>query len=130
MWRPDPYADGLDGSLNVLLIEDDPRRHEVFLDLLEGHRVTVVATSTGGLTETTQSAYGLVLLDLDLADGVGKGVRVAEALSESASATAHLIVHSMNICWLRDAGMQSPVFAHARSSTCVARWSSTTGPKL
>jgi CheY-like chemotaxis protein len=95
-------------KLNILIVEDDPKRYLVFDKIFEQHRVTKATTARAGCRALRRDTFDLILLDHDLepthytessaAEGTGREVAYAVAALDAPPMT---IVHS----WNHDGGL-------------------------
>jgi len=83
--------------MKILVVEDDSPRQNFFSDVLSEYTPTFVTTSVEAIELVKQQAFDLIFLDMDLDDGLERGLDVARMLKGTPNSYADVIVHSMNI---------------------------------
>ena len=81
----------------ILIIEDNGSRQNFFREVLSGYDLAFTTTSTKAIDLLKQTSFDLIFLDMDLDDGLGRGLDVARMLKSTPNSYADVIVHSMNI---------------------------------
>ena len=83
-------------KLRVLIVEDSFERQNRLLNLFAELECEVAESGRVAIERVLVEAYDLVCLDYDLADRL-TGAEVAVALKKGPSASALVMVHSMNL---------------------------------
>jgi len=81
----------------ILIVEDNGSRQDFFRDVLSEYALVFTTTSTAAIDLLKQQTFDFIFLDMDLDDGLGRGLDVARVLKETPNSYADVIVHSMNI---------------------------------
>jgi len=81
----------------ILIVEDNGSRQDFFRDILSEYTLLFTTTSTEAIKLLKQQSFDLIFLDMDLDDGLGRGLDVARMLKGTPNSYADVIVHSMNI---------------------------------
>ena len=81
--------------MTILLVEDNEIRAGELKRTLSEHEVTHVTSSRVALEALSSSSFEAVFLDMDLDDGIGAGLKVAEWLGRS-NTRPRIVIHSMN----------------------------------
>jgi DNA-binding response OmpR family regulator len=83
--------------MKVLVLDDEPHRHQIFREHLSAEDVRYVWTAVEAVQALLSEHFDLVLLDHDLGlDDPGDGCDVAQSLVETPNSEAIVIVHSDN----------------------------------
>ena len=81
----------------ILIVEDNDTRQDFFRDILSEHDLVFTTTSVEAIELLKQKLFDLIFLDMDLADGLGRGLDVVRTLEGTPNYYPDVIVHSMNI---------------------------------
>jgi len=81
----------------ILIVEDNDTRQDFFRDTLAGYSLVFTTTSVEAIELLKQKSFDLIFLDMDLDDGLGRGLDVARTLKGTPNSHSDVIVHSMNI---------------------------------
>ncbi len=81
----------------ILIVEDNDTRQDFFRDALVGYDLAFTTTSVDAIELLKQKSFDLIFLDMDLDDGLGRGLDVARTLKGNPDTFSDVIVHSMNI---------------------------------
>ena len=81
----------------ILIVEDDDTRQNFFRNILAGYDLVFTTTSVEAIDLLKQKSFDLIFLDMDLDDGLGRGLDVARTLKGNLNTYSDVIVHSMNI---------------------------------
>jgi len=81
----------------VLIVENNASRQDFFRDILSECTLAFTTTSTAAIDLLKRQSFDLIFLDMDLDDGLGRGLDVARMVKETPNSYAGVIVHSMNI---------------------------------
>ena len=82
--------------MKILIVEDNDSRQDFFRDILSEYNPAFTTTSVGAIALLEQKSFDLIFLDMDLDDGLGRGLDVAQHLKQ-AQLFCDVVVHSMNI---------------------------------
>ena len=83
--------------MKILVVEDNEIRMDFFRTVLLEDTLTFATTSVEAVCLLEKNQYDLILLDMDLDDGLGQGLVVARWLKDAKNTYVDVIVHSMNI---------------------------------
>ena len=83
--------------MKVLVVEDNEERMGFFRELFLEDQMTFTTTSREAIALLMEVTYEIIFLDIDLDDGLGRGLEVARSLKGSPNDYSPLIVHSMNV---------------------------------
>ena len=83
--------------MKILIVEDNDSRQVFFRDILSECDLVFTTTSVRAIALLEQKTFDLIFLDMDLDDGLGRGLDVARILKGTPNSYADVIVHSMNI---------------------------------
>ena len=83
--------------MKILVVEDDSSRQDFFRDILSGYNLIFTTTSIEAIELVRQQTFDLIFLDMDLDDGLGRGLDVAQMINKTPNLYADVIIHSMNI---------------------------------
>ena len=89
--------------MNILILEDDRSRQQIFARNLIGTNPVIVATASDAIQKLSEHDWDYLFLDHDLGgqqiveSGPGTGYEVAEWLAENPDCQPpHIIIHSFN----------------------------------
>ena len=88
--------------MKILVVEDSEVRSAFFKDILSEFQLRFTASSKDAISLIKNESYQVILLDIDLADGLGRGLEVARRLKQTHNANSSVIVHSMNVIVARE----------------------------
>lgn len=85
-------------SRDIIVLDDDQRRHDVFDVWLEGHGVTHVYSAAGAAKAMLRSKFDVAFLDHDLGEGATTGSRLAEWMMKMPDdhRPSLVVIHSLN----------------------------------
>ena len=83
--------------MKILIVEDSNSRQDFLRDILSVYDLIFTTTSVGAIDLLEQKIFDLIFLDMDLDDGLARGLDVARFLRELPNCYSDVIVHSMNI---------------------------------
>lgn len=83
--------------MNILIVEDNRVRSDFFKKAFGGHHLTFVTTAVDALARLGERDFDFVFLDLDLEDGLERGLMVAQHIGHHRQIEAQVVIHSMNI---------------------------------
>ncbi|MBW6510411.1 MAG: response regulator [Desulfuromonadales bacterium] len=83
--------------MDILIVEDNRVRSEFFRNALQGHTLTFVTTAMDAIAQLRDKDFDFVFLDLDLEDGLERGLMVVEHIGIHRQIEAQVVIHSMNI---------------------------------
>lgn len=83
--------------MKILIVEDDDTRQDFFRIVLSEHDLVFTTTSAEAIEFLKQKSFDLIFLDMDLDDGLGRGLDVALWLKRAPNPYSDVIVHSMNV---------------------------------
>lgn len=83
--------------MDILIVEDNRVRSEFFKNALQGHTLIFVSTAVDAIAQLRDKEFGFLFLDLDLEDGLKRGLMVAEHIGNHRQIEAQVVIHSMNI---------------------------------
>ena len=95
-------------EMKILVVEDSEVRSSFFRDILSEFQLTFTTSSKDAISLIENESYEVILLDIDLADGLGRGLEVARRLKQTHNANSSVIVHSMNVTVAREVESLSP----------------------
>ena len=82
-------------NCNILIIENDIKRVQVFQDIFNKHKITFATTTLSALEKVDKTNFDLVCLDFDI--NMGKSDQfVHEILSNNKLEGSKFLIHSMN----------------------------------
>ena len=95
-------------EMKILVVEDSEVRSAFLRDILSEFQLTFTTSSKDAINLIENESYEVILLDIDLADGLGRGLEVARRLKQTHNANSSVIVHSMNVTVAREVESLSP----------------------
>jgi len=89
--------------MNIFILEDDPRRKEVFKEWFKNEDFIIVEDADAAIELLSKNKYDFIFLDHDLDGRVyvdskehNTGYTVAEAISGTLNKTTRVVIHSHN----------------------------------
>lgn len=89
--------------MQILILEDDPNRHELFKRKLIGHGLTIAETAAQAIVMLQAYQFDLIFLDHDLGgetfvseNNKNTGSEVVRWMLENCITKAPIVIHSMN----------------------------------
>lgn len=82
--------------MKILVVEDSEARLDFFREVFADCQLAFASTSRDAAALLDSDVYDLIFLDMDLDDGIGRGLEVARSLQKTKNFFCDVIVHSMN----------------------------------